>query len=260
MSDKNIQRVLNNLSAETLDIFFTGGEPLSKKSTLISALTYLKQKRESILPKGKVHVQTNGFWIQNQKSAYETLSTLYDLGVNVLDIASFDKYHEEQGLDLPKLERDEHSPLEQALKKLINESGVGNPITIYTSSTANEGVIPIGRAKELPKEEYAPEMICVLPNHFKDNNKLVMIDPDGQTHLCVAKTIPPIGSALEIPIDELIDNARKDQILRILMKSGLAVAVQFMGTEFSSQEEFDQYRRNACINCTEAFKDYSLQL
>ncbi len=256
MDDRSIEKVIDNISPKTTDLLFTGGEPLSVKSSLKHALSYLKERKASVLPKGKVYVETNGFWVRDQESAYRTLKELYDLGVNTVALASLDKFHREQGLDIDKLEFKSDSPLYQAMEQLANEMGMVRRYPIAAERKgATHGVIPFGRAKQLPLSEHKDRTHCGVSWDFRDENREVTIAPDGRVYLCCWKIAPSIGSAINTPIEELVKNAKENPIMRALMDEGLKEAAKKMGV-FKHEESY-MYDNNPCVKCEEIFKKSS---
>ncbi|MDD5192482.1 MAG: radical SAM protein [Candidatus Nanoarchaeia archaeon] len=223
MLSSNIKKVVDNIPAGVKDFELTGGEPFVVKPLLYEALSYIQSKK---FPKISVIVQTNGFWIKDEDSNYKILKELCDLGVNYIDFTSNDEFHKEQGIDINKLHMNVNilpSPLGKALDRLNDEfPGLENrysKIGLHLRG-AGKRVQPLGRAKSLPIEMIHPFYPCLANINFYGQHKDVTIDPQGNVYLCCWQGPRSIGSVIETPLEQLVEDAENDPITKAIIDGG----------------------------------------
>lgn len=142
MTEPEIEQILEkNIEYKIGDIMFSGGEVFTAKKTLMHALGYLKKNKKHMPMKPRILVSTNGTWAKDKKTFYKTLKELGKYGVDEVDIASKDEYHEEQGINTKKLE-DLISTMKSSKLPYVSFRGC------YSE------VFPFGRAKNLPKKKH----------------------------------------------------------------------------------------------------------
>ncbi len=251
ISSSDMIKALEHLPKTAKEISITGGEALTVLETIRPALLYLKEHKERILPVrtgigGVTRLMTNGSFIEDVDSAYKVLKSLDDLGIDELFWSGNDIFHEEQGIDVGKAFR----YLAKARARLVNEMSSKAVIEIKTDSVPLLDVTPLGRAKSLPKDMFKKEHFCFISGFFKDS---IIIDPKGQAHFCCWEVPPPIGSAIETSIEELVHGAMADPIMNALLKGGPLGVAKKLGI----LEQYDPaYVRTPCVKCEEIFTEY----
>lgn len=246
MNKKDIEKVLKHLP-ETIEYFvISGGEPLVAMDELRHMLSYIREQK--LIPNARIHVETNGFWARDAESAYRVLKELHEFGVHGVALASMDKFHREAGINTENLEWNPSTPIYLALERLYKETGSTRDYPIEVEAKgAVHGVLPVGRARNLPEEEFAVRSVCDISLENE-----VTIDPRGIAYLCCWRTIPSIGSAIDRPVDELVREASKDKIMQALLEQGPEGAAKELGVYKETDEEI--YRINPCVKCEEIFR------
>jgi len=159
MYTSDIEKVIDHLPKGTIKIIISGGEPFVVKETLMHTLSYLDEKTTI----GRIYVQTNGSWVTDENVAHQTLKELYELNVHALSWTGRYKFHEEQGLDIRKVS----TLLEKAVVRLAKEKNTFPKDAIgVTKIDDSKGVMPLGRAKNLPQEELREKFHCSVPYDF----------------------------------------------------------------------------------------------
>lgn len=253
MPEADIEKVIDNLPRNLTSITLTGGEPFTARKSLMHALSYIHENRERILGKRTLNVQTNGFLVTNPEQTYQTLKELEELGLDELVFTSFNRYHSEQGLDIGKLNlRDKSSILSKARELLY--SRVSNKMKINVGHSKNTA-IPIGRAKQLPENEKRAHSECDIPSqYFADNPKMITIDNEGKLYACKWQVTPAIGSAIESPVEKLVEQAYSNPLMKALFTGGLRGAAKYLGVYNPAEES--RYAGNPCAKCEEVFSAF----
>ncbi|MBU2638410.1 MAG: radical SAM protein [Nanoarchaeota archaeon] len=249
--DKNsLEKVLQNIPENTKHVVFTGGEPFVEKDTLMHALYYMRIN--SILPKARIHVHTNGFWIKDDISVYRVLRQLRSFRVSGLVVTSRDSYHKEQGIDTEKLGMHSGSPIFKGLEMLATAVGIsrtsGRLIRVNVPNARKP--LPFGRAKLLPEESLRNYSECDARAEKIYN---VTISPDGNAYPCCWRQTPSIGSAVETPIEVLAEEAKKNEVFAALIKGGPMKAAEVLGAY--DEKDKARYQANPCVECERIFKD-----
>ena len=247
MSNKNIEKVVDNLPKNIKNLQITGGEVFSVKPTLYHTLSYLQSKK---LPKTKVIVQTNGFWVTDEDSTYKILKKLCDLGVKKISFTSDDKYHIRQGIDTEKLTYYGETPIKLALKKLKKEKRKVFSLPIKTSLRGAKEIYAFGRGKSFPKEKLCKTSWCLAEDFLKKGMEKVTIDPAGKVYPCCWEVTPSLGSAINTPLEELFEKARENRVFSFLSKRGLQKVIE----DFKIHPNLD-YLDNPCVACEEVFSE-----
>ncbi|HII15903.1 MAG TPA: radical SAM protein [Nanoarchaeota archaeon] len=239
MEFETAEAVVGNISSKTKQVILSGGEPLYKPDIFWHTMDYIAANRHRF-PDAVVSVQTSGFWARNGESAYRILKRLCDKGVDRLILTGLDNYHAEQGLDLRSLDESE-SPFAYAMERL------GSPIAVVRE-IPGQGIMPFGRAKELPDGELAKKSRCELPWGFENN---LTVDINGQLYPCCWKVTPSMGSAKGKSIEKLVRKAMSDKIFHALERGGPMMAAIKLG---AYREEAKPRYRHECRMCEEIFR------
>lgn len=208
----------------------------TSKKTLEKALGYVKEHRQQLQQEFKLGVQTNGFWAKDEGSSYNVLKELKEFGVNFIDLTSLDDYHEEQGLNVKNLKH-----FDSYLDKASQRAGIN-----LEKRGSNSKVMPFGRAKSLDSQYQRDSSVC-YPEHSKFQS--ITINPYGNAYACCWEVTPPLGSALENTLDQLIEKAYNDPIMKALEKGGPKEAAKALGV-FNDKDSY----YNPCVKCEEIFK------
>jgi MoaA/NifB/PqqE/SkfB family radical SAM enzyme len=272
MSQENIEQVLRHVPAKTEKLVISGGEPFVEPDRLYKTIDFITKNKRGILPKGEICVQTNGFWAVNEERAYRTIRQLGQVmhRENIyLTITSKDRFHREQGLDTDKLSTAEDSPLHRTIKRIARQDGgfvIKNemlPILNLVRANGNmyfemlDGlirVIPFGRAKALDSGSHLRTTKCTMKEDYagRSRNYSATIRPDGKVYPCCWCVTPSIGSAIESPLEWLVDEMRSDRMFRALVAHGPEGAARVLGVYNEADEEI--YEKNPCVKCEEIFR------
>ncbi|MDD4877561.1 MAG: radical SAM protein [Candidatus Nanoarchaeia archaeon] len=252
ISPEGLEKVIDNIPEEIESIAISGGEPLVERNLLMHALECIQEKNKARDNKIKVRIITNGFWARNEESAYRTIRELYDNGVSVIDIASGDRYHYEQGIN-PELLKpyQKESPMCKAREQLEKEMGTGRKLEIEFRRHYGEGIfaIPFGRAKSLPAKEKDLNRICSITPKLDE----ITVNPDGKVYPCCWAITPSIGNALEDNLDAVIKRAMRNRVFKTLAAEGPIGVAKLTGYFRRSDEPL--YRRQQCVMCEEVFDE-----
>lgn len=234
MTEPEIEQILKkNIKYSLRRIMFSGGEIFTAKKTLIHALDYIKKNKKHMPVNPKVLVSTNGTWAKDKDSFYQTLKKLGDYGVDEVDIASNDEYHEEQGIDTKKLEN-------------LISTGEFSGLPYVSFRGCGSEVMPFGRAKNLPKEKHMDRQCNIFPKFVMQMN----IDPYGNVYPCCWEVTKPIGSAFEKSFKEIFEHTRQDPLISILMKEGPGNVGRYLGIA-----ELKDYNSYSCVLCEKIFRN-----
>ncbi|MBU2637401.1 MAG: radical SAM protein [Nanoarchaeota archaeon] len=239
MDAETLEVVVGNIPQGAKQIIISGGEPLVKPKLFWHAMDCIAANRQNF-PKAVLSLQTNGFWAKNTDAAYAILKQLYEKGLDRLVLTGLDKYHAEQGIDLSSLSETE-SPFAYAMQRL------GTPFTVIRE-VDNQGIMPFGRAKDLPAEEQAKKSQCEVPWGF-DNH--LTVDTSGQLYPCCWKATPSMGSAKDKSIENILRNAKKNKIFHALERGGPKEAAIKLDIY---REQDEQLYRHECRMCEEIFR------
>lgn len=251
MGMEDIVKVLGHVpkGIEYFDI--SGGEPLAAKKRLMQMLGFIKEHKQEIMPDAKISMLTNGFWAKKE-NAYETLKSLFEHDVSFIQISN-DKFHKEQGLDGDEL----YKTLNGLLDRLAKETGKkhlgpfikddGWTLLNINISFPKDTAQPFGRGKTLAEYEMSVSSVC-----FLKRKKEVVIAPDGLVYPCCWRVTPSIGSALESPLEELVDNMPKNELFAALLEDGPAEAAKLLGVYDKADKAI--YEKNPCRKCEEIFR------
>lgn len=248
MTGTDIEKALNHLPTRLKNLVISGGEVFTIKDILFQTLAYIQNYRRRLFPNVELHVQTNGFWIKNDRSDVETLRTLYEYGVNHLAFSGMDGFHEEQGLWTELVE----SAAINAGRILKRELGGIETFEFIFYGCRKGLAAPFRRASLLPESLLRPKLKCDLPL-----GSSITIGQDGEAFLCCWKESPSIGSVLSSPLEELVDKAAAHPVIGELMRKGPLGAAVALGVYDPGKDE--AYRNRACIICKGLFAGLKLQ-
>lgn len=262
MSTENIEKVIEHFPADNKIVMVSGGEAFTEEEKLFHILNIL-QKRQ--FP--KIRIETNGFWMRNEEQAYANLSRLYGL-VSGISVPSNDKFHREQGVYSGGVLHD--GPLFKAIDRLATERGLHakrqwndtislfqgmfspKVIEIWLSGTARTH--PFGRGAGVEKENLRDYSSCDM-REYKSNEKSwdITISPDGKAYPCCWCVMPSIGSAIESPLEELVEKMKKNELFAAMIEENSPRgAAKVLGVYREADEEI--YMRNPCVKCEEIFR------
>ncbi|MCX6817869.1 MAG: radical SAM protein [Candidatus Aenigmarchaeota archaeon] len=253
MENREMESVIENLSPATTIIMLTGGEPFYRKGSLMHALEHLAELRKDgfFHTDPKIHIQTSGYWIKNEKQAYDEVKNLANIGVNKIMVTSDDIYHRERGIEYGNL-LGNNKPISDIAVRLYDEGWRG--FDVYGVPVDNKKH-PFGRAKSLSRKAIRKSSSCMPHGMFADESgdKYVTIDPYGRVHLCLWEIPPSIGSALETPVDDLIASALNDPVMVTLVTEGLGETAKKLGV--FDKKLTEKYEENPCSMCESTFSN-----
>jgi MoaA/NifB/PqqE/SkfB family radical SAM enzyme len=208
ISPENFGRMLSNLPVTKTDIAIGGGEIFTVFDHVVAYLDLIRQQNSSRDRKSRIvtSLQTNGFWLK-RKDARDILGYLKDQGVSLLDIASKDDYHREQGLSL--------SSANVALANRFIKTkfrGVGRSI------------MPLGRAAHLDVYYYmgydckkvSKQNMSSSPRRWE-----LTIRNDGSVSPCCYSLLRYEGNIFSESLESILKRARGDPDFQALSTSGL---------------------------------------
>lgn len=222
-------------------ISFTGGEPFLLPKMLLSLVEYASQK--GFL----TECVTNCFWAETEEKAEKQLRELVDAGLYVLNI-SVDDFHQRhipfervrncyevaKRLDLKMvimctLSRSSTLNIKEIARRLDKEGihiiGEGERRPQVSALALESGFIPVGRAAEIPEEEW---MIGESPVEGPCRTVLrdIEIAPSGRVLPCCSAAnlvkYAALGNAKEKTLAKLIEEASRRPLFKILSKEGPA--------------------------------------
>lgn len=232
MEDEVFRKAADSLSSYKIPmIVFSGGESTMDFERLVSSVKYLRKDGSY---SGKVVVQTNAHWAKSDTEAEAVLLKLKDAGVDSLDIPSLDKYHE------AKFNASENAP---RAGRIARKLGFGGNL----ERKGPEKVIPIGRAKTLPKQDWDLNSYCTIG--FGD----LTVDTKGNAYPCCWHQTPPIGNITEKPLDEILDDARKNPVAVEMAGKGFkGVPAEMLGISEDEKTRLEE-KLGECGACSEYF-------
>jgi hypothetical protein len=216
----DFKKVIDNLPKAKTRLELTGGEVFTQKKLLYDCLDYVKQKNNG-KKRFEVMVQTNGSWATSSLKVRKILTELADRGVDSLDVTSQDKYHLDQGLDQDKLSLivDESYDLNVPWGRTVSPRGAGY-----------KNILPIGRAKELPKSHFNKKYN--LENRSCEgcfSNYNLNINRKGEVHMCCFDLFPLPGNVIDEPLVDIVRRARKNELLKKVNGWGHCGAPKILG-------------------------------
>lgn len=200
---KDFEKMLSHLPAEKLDLGLSGGEIFTVEERLREYLELIEienQKRRGD-QKIRIIIQSNGFWLK-KKNVRTMLSYLKEKNVNALNIASNDKYHQEQGL---KLNEDLISLAKEYFSQVL-------------ITGASDQLMPIGRANNQPARLIIFGQ-CSSKN-YKDYRTLT-IKNNGRVYPCCFQFFPYPGNIFEESLSSILQRVEKNPRLSALDNEGI---------------------------------------
>lgn len=240
MEDEVFRKAADSLSSYKIPmIVFSGGESTMDFERLVSSVKYLRKEAGY---SGKVVVQTNAHWAKSDKDAETILLELKYAGVDSLDIPSLDKYHE------AKFNAAENAPRAGRIARKLDFGG-------NLERTGPEKVIPIGRAKTaIPESEWNLDSYCTIG--FSE----LTIDTKGNVYPCCWHQSPPIGNITEKPLDEILDDARKNPAVVKMAETGFkGVPAEMLGISEDEKNRLEK-KLGECGACGEHYSKRKLWL
>ena len=187
---------------EIKTIAFTGGEPFLAYDLLIQLIQYAKHAGK------KVNTVTNGFWANSYEKAYDCIAQLKECGLDYLSL-SHDAYHKEyiKTENIRNILRATTTlGVPTSLGKIIDE--IGNDI--YTASVKIGPCLPVGRAKEVFKDEQYDRTIETKNAKCSYGGNLVVCY-DGTIYPCCSQVIVNTG----LGIGNFEDISLKEAMLKL---------------------------------------------
>jgi MoaA/NifB/PqqE/SkfB family radical SAM enzyme len=203
VSAENFERMLGHLPIVKTRMTISGGEIFTVEDRLKEYLDLidLENKKRDNNRKIGITLQTNGFWLK-RKNAEEVLVNLKLRKIDQLDIASSDRYHNEQGLTLTP--------------DLISLAERYIPDVMFRGS--NYQIMPIGRAEHKRREYLNYKLDC--KKACEKFNWNLSIKNSGQVSPCCFSFFTYPGNIFEEPLLEIIKKGKKDPRLEALDKRG----------------------------------------
>ncbi|MEK6968966.1 MAG: radical SAM protein [Nanoarchaeota archaeon] len=248
ISETDFRTVIRHLPKTSLDLCLSGGEVFTIKNTLYSFLDYLGYDNERRKRNGQglisAIIQTNGFWATNDDKAKSVLFDLASRGVDWLDIASYDKFHEEAGANLQKLER---------LVELARQGDFFRKVSLRGLSKIKQAA-PVGRAKQM---ELRMSRIHV---NYNGNCQGALgsydltITPKGDVNMCCVLQAPLPGNVIKEPLVDIVRRARTIERAKILDQEGIQkLALTDDWAERDVKEEIKKHGQ--CGFCFRAYRE-----
>lgn len=232
MEDAVFKKVADSLSSYKIPVMvFSGGESTMDFERLVSSVRYLRKEAGY---SGKVIVQTNAHWATSEERAEKVLLELKDAGVDSLDIPSMDKYHE------ARFDAGEKAP---RAGRIARKLGLGGNL----ERRGQEKVIPIGRAKNLPKTEWNLDSYCDMGIHT------ITIDTKGYVYPCCWHQTPPIGNLTEKPLDGILEDARRNPVIVEMAMKGFRGMPAEMLSILEAEKARLEKELGDCGACSEWF-------
>ncbi|MFA5887662.1 MAG: hypothetical protein WC852_03045, partial [Candidatus Nanoarchaeia archaeon] len=260
MSMENIERVIEHMPKNTFYFDISGGEPLMETERLMQMMGYIMKNKPRIMPDATHGMLTNGFWIKSA-NAYAILKELFDKGISLIEITSNDKFHREQGINGEELANHVSSLMGQLAAETGKiergygrhnrlESTEGHTLLEVNSREYYITAHPFGRGRELENNEIESDSFCKIAIRRQIEPA---IGPDGLVYPCCWRVTPSIGSAIESPLEDLVENMAKSELFSALLKGGPKGAAQVLGVY--REEDKEIYKRNPCVKCEEIFRE-----
>lgn len=208
ISQANFERVILHLPQHDILLELSGGEVFTVKDRFYGFLDYLryanKKRQESGEGKIDIWVQTNGFWALDANHTAKILSELKFFHVDELDIASYDKFHQQEGAEFKRLEM---------LRDMARDSNIFNRVSLrgcQRPGYVNAEILPVGRAKHL---ELIPQELFVsftTACYGSLDHQMLSLSEDGSVYNCSFLQMPLPGNLIEEPLEEIIRKAKQD--------------------------------------------------
>ncbi|MDP8228860.1 MAG: radical SAM protein [Candidatus Electryoneaceae bacterium] len=265
MTTLQAKSVVDHLPDNVETIGISGGEPFTNTKLLKSILGFIKDRNFPDLT--RTTVQTVGFWARDRERVKRTLDELIKLGANSFYIYGNDDWHREQGLK-PECQ-------ELLIDVLIEEFGAYKPgkmeeiESIFTkdgitySHKKTGRILPIGRASWATTEDEWMEKSKRPPvcpgRDFLDlhpDGYIYMINFNGEVHFCNWKSGPYLGNIFDLPLAQILEEARKRKILQVMNEGDISkLASEICGIpKQDATREIDQ--RGMCVYCNEILGAY----
>ncbi len=205
MSVSNFRKVVNNLGGLVNGIKLSGGELFTVEDYLLGYLETIREKYDK--EKMEIGLQTNGFWANTERMK-EILEKLRKYNINRVDIASKDKFHEEQG--------------QPDIFKELRAGFMMNGIFAMIEGAFDE-IMPIGRAAEKSNYEFSYD--CGQSCRAGDG---LTMNWNGELSLCCFGFFRLKGNLIEEPLLTIMERNKKRKIIKKARK-GIAEVARYKG-------------------------------
>lgn len=230
-------------------ISFTGGEPFLLPEMLLSLVGFSSERG--------FHTEcvTNCFWAETEEGAMKRLGDLVDAGLDAINISA-DDFHQRyipfervsncywaarrlgvKVVIMCAAAKSSNLRIRDILQRLGDEGihviGDGEPRTARSALAVETGFIPVGRAAEIPREEWV-----IGESPVDGPCRIVLRDigiaPSGHVLPCcsaaslIADASP--GNAKEKRLDELIEEASHRPLFKVLSSDGPAGLAKLLGS------------------------------
>jgi MoaA/NifB/PqqE/SkfB family radical SAM enzyme len=229
-------------------ISFTGGEPFLLPEMLASLIGYASLRGL------RTECVTNCFWAESEERALELLERLEEAGLDAINISA-DDFHQRHipfervgncyraasrlGLKtviMCAVARSSSLRIENVIQGLCDE-GIhdirdGKPRTPVSALAVETGVVPVGRASDIPREEW-PIGDSPVEDPCRDVLRDIGISPSGDVLPCcsAAGIIEGawLGNAKERRLADIIVGAIDDPLFRTLSMEGPSALAERLG-------------------------------
>lgn len=219
LSESDFKKVIRHLPWDRNYLALTGGEIFKDISRLWNYLEIVKNENELRKNPISVNLQTNGFWGNKSDSEiHKIFNKLEKYEVEKLDITSRDKYHEQAGFNFEVLDR-----IEKISKKyLITDVKI-------RGAGPESKIFPKGRGKNISDKLNFKASFDDCKGNL--NSRSFTIDTDGTVYMCCFNIYALPGNIIEEPLEEIIERAKKDEIIQALNKKGIKGIARLEGME-----------------------------
>jgi len=231
MTVEQAQNMVKHLPAGVETIGISGGEPFTMPKLLRKTLESIQERNFPDLT--SVTLQTLGFWASDRKKTIRILKELIELGANSFYIYGVDHWHSEQGLNLKNQEmlisvlKDEFGAYQPDRASSVEALFTKGRITFSRAHRTGK-ILPIGRGAWATKPEEQQEIDtsfdCRIAKGFlylNPDGYIYTVNYNGEVHYCTHLTAPALGNIFDRPLVQLLKNARKRKVFRVLNEGNI---------------------------------------
>jgi MoaA/NifB/PqqE/SkfB family radical SAM enzyme len=239
VSVDDAKRIVDNFPRDLGFLLLGGGEPMFVRPLLGEILDYINSKG---FPNLIMQLQSNGFWARDEESAKDGLDWLDEKKIRSVDFGSDDPYHAEQGINVNDING---KSIDKYLGQILPVNNNRDRVYFSKRGVPPGEIRPFGRGKNLSAADFCRFSFC-LASGFLDGGFDVTIDPSGNAYLCCFQMPYPMGNAINTPLEEIAENAKKDKIFTTLSNGGLGEVAKEFGV-------LGDYDTNPCCKCEGLF-------
>lgn len=231
-------------------ISFTGGEPFLLPEMLVSVVDFASKRGF------QTECVTNCFWAETEEGAVARLRELVDVGLNAINISA-DDFHQRHipfrkvsncywaarrlGLKVVimcAMAKSSTLRVQVIVRRLGDEGihivGEREPKVPVSALAVETGFTPVGRAAEIPKDEW-----LIGNSPVGGPCRVVLRDigiaPDGRVLPCCSAAsqveYAAIGNAKEDRIGKLVEKASQRPLFKILSREGPSGLAKLLGSK-----------------------------